>query len=295
MHSHILFSIIIPTYNRAHLIKNTINSVLNQKHQNFELIIIDDGSTDNTEDVVKSIPSDKIHYFKIPNSERGYARNFGASKSKGVYLNFFDSDDIAYPHHLQTAYQIINEHNNIPVFHLGYDLLNNSNRTKSFLGKQQQLNKYLIKGNPLSCNAVFIHKNLFNQFQFNEDRTIAGLEDWELWLRISTKYEIKHFPIISSAIIQHENRSVLQTDKNKLIKRVSTFINLVLSNKNITQKYYSQLHLFKCSCYTYISLHLALTGKYKKDTLKYLLKGLKENPLFIFKRRFWAILKYLLK
>ncbi|MFN4234273.1 MAG: glycosyltransferase family 2 protein [Bacteroidia bacterium] len=290
-----MFSFIIPTYNRGHLIVNTLQSLITQTYPHFEIIVVDDGSTDNTEEIVKSIHSDKIRYFKIPNSERGYARNFGASKATGLYLNFFDSDDIAYPNHLQTAYQIISENNNIPFFHLGYDSLGHSKKNTSFSGNKQLLNKNLIKGNPLSCNAVFIHKDIFQQFRFNEDRTISGLEDWELWLRISTKYEIKHFPIITSAIIQHENRSVLQTDKNKLIQRVTTFMNIVLNNKNIIDNYRPQLHLFKCSCYTYISLHLALTGKHKKDTLYYLLKGIKENPSFIFQRRFFAILKHLLK
>ncbi len=290
-----MFSIIIPTFNRAHLIPDTLQSIFNQSYPHFEIIVVDDGSTDNTEEVIKSIPSEKIRYFKIPNSERGYARNFGASKARGTYLNFFDSDDISYPNHLEYAYNIIQSYLDIPIFHLNYEIKINDKIICPLSNTNIFVSKEIIKGNLLSCNGGFIHKDIFNQFYFNEDRTIAGLEDWELWLRISTKYEIQHFPIITSAIIQHQNRSVLQTEKNKLIQRVTTFMNIVLSNKDIVHKFYHQLHYFKCSCYTYTALHLALTGKYKKDAFTYLIKGLIENPLFIFQRRFLAILKHILK
>lgn len=291
MKTDVFFSIVIPTFNRSASIRNLMVALLNQSYPHFEIIVVDDGSTDNTEEVIKSIPSEKIRYFKIPNSERGYARNFGASKAINEWLYFHDSDDILYAHHLSTAQNIIFKHPNLKIFHLAYEIkLPDKTIPVIHLNPQN-----IIKGNQYSCHGIFIHKDIFNQFRFNEDRTIAGLEDWELWLRISAKYEIQHFPIITSAIIQHENRSVLQTDKNKLIQRVTTFMNIILNNKDITHKYYHQLHLFKCSCYTYIALHLALTGKYKKDAFTYLIKGLRVNPLFIFQRRFLAILKHLLK
>ena len=76
-------SVIIPTYNRAHLIAGTLDSILAQKYQDFEIIIVDDGSTDDTEMVVASYLSDNVSYYKKENGERGAARNFGASKAKG--------------------------------------------------------------------------------------------------------------------------------------------------------------------------------------------------------------------
>jgi hypothetical protein len=119
------------------------------------------------------------------------------------------------------------------------------------------------------------------------------LEDWELWLRISAQHPIPHFPVITSALIQHEQRSVLLTKKESLINRVNAFMNYVLNNEDIVHTYKNKLHLFRCSCYTYISLHLALTGKYKSSSFYYLLKGIIENPLFIFQRRFFAIIKHI--
>ena len=101
MQNQILFSIIVPTYNRAHLISSTLDSILSQTYTDFELLIIDDGSTDNTEEVVQKYLSDKVLYFKKTNGERSAARNYGTSKARGEYLNWIDSDDLIYTNHLE--------------------------------------------------------------------------------------------------------------------------------------------------------------------------------------------------
>ena len=93
MHN-IFFSIVIPTYNRAKFIDKAIASLLNQKYEDFEVIVVDDGSTDNTEEVVKSFNNNKVKYYKKENQERGAARNYGAKLAKGEYINFFDSGPI---------------------------------------------------------------------------------------------------------------------------------------------------------------------------------------------------------
>jgi glycosyltransferase involved in cell wall biosynthesis len=88
-------SIVIPTYNRAHLIGETIQSVIDQTFKDWEMIIVDDGSDDDTEEVVNAIASEKIHYFKIEHTGNlGKVRNYGIQKSKGVYIAFLDSDDL---------------------------------------------------------------------------------------------------------------------------------------------------------------------------------------------------------
>lgn len=286
------FSIIIPTYNRAHIISDTINSILQQTYPYYEIIIVDDGSTDNTEEVVLSFNSPKIRYFKINNYERGYARNYGSKFANYEWLYFLDSDDIIYPFHLMKANEIIQSHSYLTIFHLAYEIIDKKNNAKRKMINISPLS--IIEGNSYSCHGIFIKKNFFEKFYFNEDRTIAGLEDWELWLRISAQHPIPHFPVVTSAIIEHPQRSVLQTQKEHLIKRVTTFMQYVLNNQDITNAYKKKLHLFRCSCFTYIALHLSLTGKNKLTSIHYLMKGLFENPTFIFQRRFLAIIKHLL-
>jgi glycosyltransferase involved in cell wall biosynthesis len=96
MNGEIAFSIIIPTYNRAEIIGKTIESALGQTFQNFEIIVVDDGGTDNTEEVIQAFYSPKLSYYKKENAERAAARNFGAARGKGNYVTFLDSDDILF-------------------------------------------------------------------------------------------------------------------------------------------------------------------------------------------------------
>src|SRR5690606_25041004 len=87
------FSIILPTYNRGPLLSKSISSVLSQKFTDFELIVVDDGSTDNTREVVQSFSDPRIHYYYKENEERNFARNFGISMAKGKYVCFLRSEE----------------------------------------------------------------------------------------------------------------------------------------------------------------------------------------------------------
>src|SRR5690606_5394026 len=111
------FSVIIPTYNRAAFLRKAIMTVLEQTFDNFELIVVDDGSSDNTMDVVTGIQDKRIQYVRTSNSERGAARNTGFLRSRGEYINFLDSDDSFYPHHLMNAFRLIQARNSPPIFH----------------------------------------------------------------------------------------------------------------------------------------------------------------------------------
>lgn len=92
------FSVIIPTYNRSNFIVATITSVLEQNFEDFEVLVIDDGSTDNTKEIIERIlqKDKRVKYFYKTNAERGAARNFGVQESNGKFLIFLDSDDLFY-------------------------------------------------------------------------------------------------------------------------------------------------------------------------------------------------------
>lgn len=103
------FSIIIPTYNRKNKLNIPIQSIINQSFKNWELLIIDDGSTDTTKELVASFNQNNIQYFYQNNQGKSVARNLGISKAKGQYICFQDSDDEYLPNHLQVLYDYINE------------------------------------------------------------------------------------------------------------------------------------------------------------------------------------------
>lgn len=115
MKNEIMFSVVIPTYNRADFVLKAVESYLQQDYPKFEIIVVDTGSTDNTKEVFSTVKDGRIFYYRQANAEKGAAMNFGISLASGDSINFCDSDDYVLKHHLSVACKIISNHN-LPVF-----------------------------------------------------------------------------------------------------------------------------------------------------------------------------------
>lgn len=288
------FSIIIPSYNRARSIQQTIYSVLEQSYKNFELIIVDDGSTDNTKEVVSKINDPRITYIFQENKERGAARNTGIKNSRAQYVTFLDSDDRLYPNHLEEAILAIKAFAKPEWFHLPYDIRNAVGkliqRPSIQLLKLKQPEIHLLKGNPLSCMGVFVKRDILLNNLFHEDRTLSGSEDWELWVRLGCHYPLLIHEKVTSCLIQHENRSVINQNEFKIISRIEKAKELTLSNECFKKRWWAYNGLVSSHLYAYASLHLAMAGN-KRLSLKYIFKAINNNFTFIFTRKFLGIIK----
>jgi glycosyltransferase involved in cell wall biosynthesis len=296
MLNKIFFTIVIPTYNRASLIIRTIDSVLNQTCKNFEILIIDDGSTDNTEEVIKQITDSRIHYHKISNSERGFARNYGTKHSKGDYITFLDSDDVLLPNHFSNASESLLKYNNPPFLHLGYEIVDSNNKLLFRINKLENDHiNFLIRGNSLSCNGCFLRRDIGQQFLFNEDRNLSGSEDWELWFRVLANCGIKVDNRVSSTMFNHENRSVSLSlgEEKKLVLRKELALKYAFTDQKVKEcfaKHYREIDAFGDS---YIALHLALSGQ-RKRSIHYLTKFVLHYPPAVLSKRFFVIIKCIL-
>lgn len=287
------FSVIIPTYNRAHLIRRTVESVLSQQDGDFEAIVVDDGSEDETEEVVRAIADDRVSYLRKNHAERGAARNYGAARARGRYFNFLDSDDLLYTNHLSTARRFIREHDEPGIFHLGFEMKDDGgrllNRTDSFKG---DLNDRLLRGNVLSCNGVFLRRDVARAFPFNEDPRLSASEDWELWLRLASRYPIHYSNEVTSVIINHDERSVLKVSEAELLDRKDLTLRYLFDDPAFVEKYGGKRRVIESEFLSYMALHLALGGgtgracKYLKDSVLVL-------PTSIFRKRFLALLKHI--
>jgi glycosyltransferase involved in cell wall biosynthesis len=204
------FSILIPTYNRSLLVLESIHSVLVQSFTDFELIIVDDGSTDDTEAVVNTISSAKLIYFKKSNQERGAARNFGIKKAKGKYVVFMDSDDRMMDNHLETLYTHLKQQQE-DFIATKYLFFKDGKKSVSKDVKRLTEGYYNFKtfliGNPLACCFTIRRENP-DLILFREELDYVIMEDWIFLMENLYFSRLYLIDEITMAMRDHDNRSM---------------------------------------------------------------------------------------
>ena len=291
MNKNPTLSIIIPFYNRINLLKNTIKSIKNNIDNDYELILVDDGSEESAYEKLKSLLSDNFFYYKIKNSERGFARNYGAEKTRGLYVNFFDSDDICYENHVSSFKEFVIKNNYPAIFANSYNSINNNKNNKNILNKGI-LNNYIFKSNILSCNSVFIKREVFLKHKFSENKELSGSEDWDLWLRFATTQKILGNNIISTGVYNHNKRSTKEQDNIKIIRRLD-ILKQRMFNPQIINLSNKQLRYVLSEIYSFQSMTLSFLYNQKIKTIKFLTISIKFNATRIINIRTFLILKNL--
>ena len=189
----IQFSVIIPLYNKANFVKKTIESVLSQTFKDFEIVVVNDGSTDDSLAIVSEITDPRIRVFTKENGGVSAARNFGIEKSRYEYIAFLDADDIWLPDYLETIKGMIEHYPQAGVFSTAYTHVDGKNRwkernvevVKNAIYTEnycKSLEKKEIK--QLWTGAICAKKELFD----NIGRFRVGVkrgEDLDMWLRLS--------------------------------------------------------------------------------------------------------------
>ncbi len=288
------FSVVIPTYNRANYIRKTVLSVLSQTFQSIEIIVVDDGSTDNTSAVIQELNDPRITYYKKINGERASARNFGTRHANGEYITFLDSDDLFLENHLQEANNTIVQKNFPEIVHLNFMISDiKDGRTKYIDKRHFNTRNELTIGNPFACMGVFLKKEIAIKYPFNEDRNLSATEDYELWIRLSSRFDFVINPTVTSVLVNHNERSVTDGDEIKLVNRKNTFLKYAFEDEKVRKVYMAKYKKIESYCDSYIALHLILAGQ-KIKSINYLVKSIVNYPLIIFSTRFLVIIKRLL-
>ncbi len=192
INSYPLVSIIIPTFNRSESLPRAVDSVLKQTFQDFELIVVDDGSTDKTCQLLASFNDPRIKYRFQPNRGVSSARNKGIRTSKGTFLSFLDSDDEWMRSKLEEQLESIEDNPDYKIVHTDEmwfrngQHINQKNKHRKYGG---WIFKHCLPLCVISPSSILMHRKVFAEIgMFNESFPVC--EDYELWLRLSSKYKV---------------------------------------------------------------------------------------------------------
>lgn len=265
MQNEPLLSVIIPTYNRGRLILNSVTSVLNQTYKNIELIVVDDCSTDNTEEILKSINDSRIKYVKLEkNSGACIARNKGIELSTGKFIAFNDSDDLWLPEKINSQLDFLYENN----AEISFCKMECRTPENNFIHNFPNIEfdrkisyKDLLKYNSASTQTIFGKTDCFKEIIF--DATMPRLQDWDEVLRLSQKFSVfyqnkilVHTFFQKDSISTHPEKGVLAMEM--LFEKHK---DAILSDPAIVESFFKKKASFVCK-----------TGKNPKEEMKMILK-----------------------
>lgn len=232
------FSIIIPTYNRSRFLINAIDSIRKQTFVDWELIIVDDGSTDDTAEKVKSIKDTRIRYVYQENAERSAARNNGVRNSRGSFIAFLDSDDYLLPEYLQDLRNSIEKNENKPCLYISKVMVQKDNRIEllyDIFPHSENIVKYFFtQFEVIQVSQITIPKDILKDNSFDERFSLW--EDTHLYLRLLCQYPYINCDINGVVLNKHEESSVA---KGMKFVKLADLNKYVCAIKDLRANYWS--------------------------------------------------------
>lgn len=203
----IIFSVIIPLYNKADYIYDTLESVLTQTYENFEIIVVDDGSSDDSLSVIQKITDPRLQVVSQKNSGVSAARNKGIAIAKAKWVVFLDADDIWLPNHLETLLKVNKNHPEAEMIATGHKSLKreaiNINSDFEEESETKLINYFLEAQNNIGIihtSSTAIKKRFFDSNEGFKDYKRG--EDLELWARVALNYPVAISTTITSIYVQ---------------------------------------------------------------------------------------------
>ena len=222
-------SVIMPVYNGDKYLKEAVDSILNQTFSDFEFIIIDDGSTDNTEQIIKSYDDKRILYIKNEqNLGVAESLNKGLDMAKGEYIARMDADDISLPERFEKQLQYMERHKNIAVCGSSIECFGavKNKRSTAPCGKKKIRLSLLIKSGVFHP-TVIMRRSIIEKEHYRYNAYYDKVEDFELWTRVAVKYRINNIKEVLLRYRIHSNqvtRNYTEEHKNCLLKVRQKFL-----------------------------------------------------------------------
>lgn len=220
------FSVVIPLYNKQSHVKETIKTVFNQTFQNYEIVVVNDGSTDESVKIVKSLQDNRIRLIHQENAGVSVARNRGIEEANAEYIVFLDADDLWLPEFLETIYHLINDFPDAGLYTTSYKLMNAKKEYTDVSVKTMQLEDYVglipylllasKEGNIAWTSATCIPKKVFleNNIFFPVGEKYG--EDSHVWMRVAAMFDVAYnSKACSIYCIEAENNTLTKVKKEK--------------------------------------------------------------------------------
>ena len=260
-----LVSIVIPTYNCERFIARAIDSALNQTYKAWEIIVVDDGSTDNTKQILQPY-MDKIRYFFKENGGVSTARNIGIKEAKGEFIAFLDADDIWVTEKLELQMKEILKSDSIGAVSCGTYFMDETGGAirrsirKNYPKRKGLLKHLIIKNIMYGCSNNLVRKKCFEEIGLFDEKLRAGV-DWDMWLRIAQAYDVKFIekPLVKYRFVSGSISS--PSNAGEVLKNDLLVLNKIFSNKS----YRDDLFL-KRKAYSY-RYYLAALGYHEQEEI----------------------------
>ena len=212
-----LVSVIIPTYNRTHFLMRAVSSVLNQTYSNIELIVVDDGSTDDTIEVLQRIQDPRLTYYRINNSGAPVARNYGMERSKGEFVTFLDSDDEYLPNKVEKQVEVFrtSELENLGVVSCGrLDYRNDELYFKWIPRHRGNVLDVLLSKKRVGAGTPFlmISRAVVNQGIFFDPDMPAG-QDFDFLVRVCMNFQFDYSPCHLVRVNHHSGERIYNSER----------------------------------------------------------------------------------
>ena len=237
-----MISVIIPLYNKESCIERTIKSVLNQSFRDFELVIVDDGSTDKSAEIVKSISDKRIRYAYKQNGGVSSARNYGVQIAKYDWIFFLDADDILLDNAFHSLFECVQIYNNVQVV-VGGCIIQNGNDKKAIVPSKKKILKKPLKSwwlndiFPRTGNLLITKKAFLSLGEFDE--RLSFNEDYGFLLRMLSIYEVACSPF-ATMIYTDDSKTLSQRKTPVEVEFGNYMSSLSLENKWVNYFLYRQ-------------------------------------------------------
>ena len=294
-------SVIIPTYNRADLISKPIQSVLAQSYQDFEIIVVDDCSTDNTETVLESFDDPRIHYIQHQtNSGAAVARNTGIDRSTGDYVAFLDSDDEWLPEKLEKQLNLFQQcGSEVGFIYTGFAAVNESNQVQRVISSNYRgsLSDHLLYNNFIGTpSTVIVRRKYLKQVKGFDPNMPSFIEDMDLWLRLSEHCQFEVIPEVLTLYAYGDSGDRLTLNHKSVVEGTLAFIckhhskdtfdtskrgQMGLSNKDRSEYLFEMGRTLMCSGFLISHLEAIQVGR-RYHLLSFKTNFLSFKPLFYY-------------